>query len=348
MDVEAGSRSFASCARSRAGGRAPTPSGALPSGWPNGCAISAGRSRSSRPRSTLSTGYVHAAHCLLGIAGSLIAVEVPALGFALVLLAATSLYLDLEYRVYLLRRLFFRRVSQNVVSRPPSGDRARLIICAHLDSARTGAAFSPWIARRAARFRRAPWLGPFRVLFWSLALLLPLLGARMAGRRLDRDLRPRPRPHPGVAGRRLRAGRDRALPDRPRRQRQRIRGRDRALDRRAARGRAAAQPRGLVRLRRCRGADSGGDALVRALASRRARSRADLLPRPRHGRDRRRRASRPPPAGSRPTRPTDGWPSSARRSPTPSAAPNRAPGRCAAASAVTRCRRGSPAFARCC
>ena len=126
-------------------------------------------------------GYVHAAHCLLGIAGSLIAVEVPALGFALVLLAATSLYLDLEYRVYLLRRLFFRRVSQNVVSRPPSADRARLIICAHLDSARTGAAFSPWIARRAARLRRAPWLGPFRVLFWSLALLLPLLGARMAG-----------------------------------------------------------------------------------------------------------------------------------------------------------------------
>ena len=67
-------------------------------------------------------GYVHAAHCLLGVAGSLVAVEVPALGFALVLLAATSLYLDLEYRFYLVRRLFFRRASQNVVSpRPPPG-----------------------------------------------------------------------------------------------------------------------------------------------------------------------------------------------------------------------------------
>jgi Peptidase family M28 len=127
-------------------------------------------------------GYVHAAHCLLGIAGSLIAVEVPALGFALVLLAATSLYLDLDYRIYLIRRLFFRRVSQNVVSCPPAGDRARLIVCAHLDAARSGAVFSPWLARRAAGARRRlPWLGPFRIMFWSLALLLVALGARMAG-----------------------------------------------------------------------------------------------------------------------------------------------------------------------
>jgi hypothetical protein len=127
-------------------------------------------------------GYVHAAHCLLGIAGSLAAVEVPALGFGLVLLAAVSLYLDLEYRFYLVRRLFFRRASQNVVSRPAGRKRARLIVCAHLDAARSGAVFSPWLARRAAALRRRlPWLGPFRVLFWSLAALLAVLGARMAG-----------------------------------------------------------------------------------------------------------------------------------------------------------------------
>ena len=127
-------------------------------------------------------GYVHAAHCLLGIAGSLIAVEVAALGFALVLLAATSLYLDLDYRLYLVRRLFFRRASQNVLSRPASESETRLIVCAHLDSARSGAVFAPWLARRATRVRRRlPWLGPFRVLFWSMAALLAVLGARMAG-----------------------------------------------------------------------------------------------------------------------------------------------------------------------
>ena len=131
---------------------------------------------------------VHAAHCLLGIAGSLVAVAVPALGFGLVLLAATSMYLDLDYRFYLLRRLFFRRASQNVVSpgkRP--GLPARLIITAHLDAAKTGAVFAPKRARRNARLAlRHSWFGPFRLLFWSLALLLLPLGARMAG--VDSDL----------------------------------------------------------------------------------------------------------------------------------------------------------------
>lgn len=132
-------------------------------------------------------GWVHATHCALGFIGSLVAVEVPALGFGLVLLAATSMYLDLTYRFYLVRRLFFRRASQNVLSRGPRPDApATVVICAHLDAARSGAVFSPGRARLAARLgSRFPWLGPFRVLFWSLAALLPLLGARMAG--LDSD-----------------------------------------------------------------------------------------------------------------------------------------------------------------
>ncbi len=110
------------------------------------------------------------------------AIQLPALGFALVLLAATSMYLDLEYRLYLVRSLFFRRASQNVVSPGRDPGAPRLIICAHLDAARSGAAFTPARARRVARLtKRHPALGPFRVLFWTLALLLPLLGARMAG-----------------------------------------------------------------------------------------------------------------------------------------------------------------------
>ena len=46
-------------------------------------------------------------------------------GFALVLLAATSMYFDLNARLYLFRRLFFRRASQNVVARgrPPGRSR---------------------------------------------------------------------------------------------------------------------------------------------------------------------------------------------------------------------------------
>jgi Peptidase family M28 len=126
---------------------------------------------------------VHAAHCLLGIAGSLASLEIPALGFALVLLAALSMYLDLNNRFYLVRRLFFRRASQNVVSRGGRPDApARVILCAHYDAAQTGRAFRPRTVERAARLQsRLPFpIGPFRIVFWSLAGLLPVLGARLA------------------------------------------------------------------------------------------------------------------------------------------------------------------------
>jgi hypothetical protein len=129
-------------------------------------------------------GLVHATHCTLGVAGSLIALAQPAVGFALVLFAATSMYLDLNARFYLVRRLFFRRASQNVLSpgRDP-GAPARLILCAHYDAGRTGYVFSPGSVGRVARLQAAlPFpIGPFRILFWSLALLLPVLGLRMAG-----------------------------------------------------------------------------------------------------------------------------------------------------------------------
>jgi hypothetical protein len=127
---------------------------------------------------------VHLIHAALGIAGSLLATVQPAAGFTLVFFAAVSTYLDLNTRLYLVRSLLFRRISQNVLS---PGDRpdapARLILMAHYDAARTGYVFS----KASDRIRRLPertrlGLGPFRLFFWAgLAPLLPILGARMAG-----------------------------------------------------------------------------------------------------------------------------------------------------------------------
>src|SRR3954464_8516301 len=129
-------------------------------------------------------GLVHALHCALGFAGSLFAILAPPVGFAILLVAALSMYLDLNGRFYLARRLFFRRASQNVVSPGKRANApARVFICAHYDSARSGAAFQPKRVARASRLaNRLPFpIAPFRVLFWSLAILLPILGARMAG-----------------------------------------------------------------------------------------------------------------------------------------------------------------------
>ena len=127
---------------------------------------------------------VHLIHAAMGVAGSILATVQPAAGFALVLLAAISTYLDLNTRLYLVRSLLFRRVSQNVVSPGARPDApARLILMAHYDAARTGYIFS----KASNRIRKLPErtrlsLGPFRLFFWlGLAPLLPILGARMAG-----------------------------------------------------------------------------------------------------------------------------------------------------------------------
>jgi Peptidase family M28 len=149
----------------------------------------AGRLRALGRRVDVEPTYVHpqapliwAAHCALALAGSLVAVSEPAVGFALVLLAATSLYLDLNARFYLLRRLFFRRASQNVVS-PGANPTApaRLILVAHYDAGRTGTIHQPKQVARAKRLSGLLGFPHTRLLFWSVAILLPLLGTRMAG-----------------------------------------------------------------------------------------------------------------------------------------------------------------------
>src|SRR5919106_4025401 len=81
------------------------------------------RLRAQGRRAEIEPTYVHpqiglilAAHCALGFGGSLLAIAEPVAGFAIVLVTAASLYLDLNTRFYLLRRLLFRRASQNVFS----------------------------------------------------------------------------------------------------------------------------------------------------------------------------------------------------------------------------------------
>lgn len=128
---------------------------------------------------------VHLLHCAIAAIGSMIAALEPAVSFAIVLVTATSAYLDLSGRAYLLRRLLFRRASQNVHARAPGtpADYPRVVLCANLDAPRTGAAYGPLAQRLQARAARAFPVAsaPTRIWFWSIALLLPPLGARMAG-----------------------------------------------------------------------------------------------------------------------------------------------------------------------
>jgi hypothetical protein len=152
----------------------------------------ADRIRASGRRVEIEPSYVHpeyslvlALHVVLAIAGSLLALEIAPLGFAMVLVAATSMYLDQNTRLYLLRRLFFRRASQNVVSPGSKPDApARLILSAHYDAARSGWVFGPRSTRAAKRLPEAArlLLGPFRLIFWAgIVPLLAISGARLAG-----------------------------------------------------------------------------------------------------------------------------------------------------------------------
>ncbi|MGH2980779.1 MAG: M28 family metallopeptidase [Solirubrobacterales bacterium] len=150
------------------------------------------RLRSLGRKAAIEPTYVHpeysmviAAHVVLAIAGSLLALVLAPLGFVLVLVAATSLYLDQNTRLYLIRSLFFRRASQNVVSpgTNPSAP-ARLILSAHYDAAKTGLVFGPRSARAAKRISETArlLLGPIRLIFWAgIVPLLTVTAARLGG-----------------------------------------------------------------------------------------------------------------------------------------------------------------------
>ena len=199
----------------------------------------AAASRSSRPTSTPSTRSSTPRTALLGFAGSLVAIVQPAgrlrdrPGRAPSRCTSTSTPASTCCAGC-------SSAAPRRTSSPPARGPTRPRACSSAPTT-TPPAPAPSSARATiARFARLAAalplpLGPFRLLFWSLAPLLPILGARMAG--VDSSLLSRPpaHPHPDPPRRRLPARRHRALRRRARRQRQRLRRRDRALARRGAR-----------------------------------------------------------------------------------------------------------------
>jgi hypothetical protein len=126
----------------------------------------------------------HLLHALMAIAGSAISVKDALAGTILVAVAAVSTLGDLTGRLPLARRLTGRRASQNVRATDPSGGNrpGTLILTAHYDSARTGAAFGRLEQLRIAlgsRIRRP--IGLAEPFAYSILLLLVTSAARLAG-----------------------------------------------------------------------------------------------------------------------------------------------------------------------
>ncbi len=124
----------------------------------------------------------HLMHALLAIAGSAISVGNALIGTILVAIAAVSTIGDLTGRLPLVRRITGRRASQNVVSAEETTRPGRLILTAHYDTGRGGAAYGRLDARRAriSRLVRRQ-IGPAEPFVWSILLLLITSAARLAG-----------------------------------------------------------------------------------------------------------------------------------------------------------------------
>jgi hypothetical protein len=84
----------------------------------------------------------YAVLAIVSLAGSLVSVSSPAVGVGLGLAALLATLGEATGRLPLARRLTGRRASQNVVSRASADRGATLILAAHYDSGRGGAAFT--------------------------------------------------------------------------------------------------------------------------------------------------------------------------------------------------------------
>jgi hypothetical protein len=145
-----------------------------------------GRDASVEPFVTHPRWYLaHMIHALLAIAGSAISVKDALIGTILVAAAAISTLGDVSGRLPIARRITGRRASQNVSALDPGSTHNRpgtLILAAHYDAARTGAAYGRLDDARAAlgRVIRRP-IGLAEPFTYSILLLLVTSAARLAG-----------------------------------------------------------------------------------------------------------------------------------------------------------------------
>ena len=126
-------------------------------------------------------------HALLGLVGSIVAIDVPAVGLGLCAVAALSALAELGGRFGVLSLVLPRRATQNVVAAPPAGTGAKpvtLVVAAAYDSPRAPSGALRTLGRLDAAVRRVTaglWPHPLGLLALALVLLAALAGARLAG-----------------------------------------------------------------------------------------------------------------------------------------------------------------------
>jgi hypothetical protein len=109
--------------------------------------------------------------CALGIAGALASTRVPVAGAVLAAVAALSLAMDAAGRPGVLRGVFARRATQNVLVVAPDPERVAVLVCARYDAPRRGLLFAEPLRRLAAR------AGPDPRAWLALAAAVVALGA---------------------------------------------------------------------------------------------------------------------------------------------------------------------------
>jgi hypothetical protein len=125
----------------------------------------------------------YAALAVVGVVGSVLSVSAPIAGAAVTFAALLVLFLDATGLLLTLRRLLGRRASQNVVSREGGDKPGVLVLVAHYDSGRSGAAFGRGLQERRATFgklvRRT--IGPLEPLFWAMTAVFVCCLLRLPG-----------------------------------------------------------------------------------------------------------------------------------------------------------------------
>lgn len=121
-------------------------------------------------------------HALLGIAGSIVATEEPAVAVGILAAATVSALAELGGRVPVMSLLWPRRATQNVVSEGPGDAPVRLLVTAAYDAPRRRGPLGAPLARLDTALRRATrglWPSPLALLTLALAALTACATVRL-------------------------------------------------------------------------------------------------------------------------------------------------------------------------